>query len=81
MWLPDLYTRAGASGGTFCSGATQYSNKTSVENFETRTCKIDSSVYTSSLINVLSNVPGTIFTIFFIDKIGRNVITGMFFKT
>jgi hypothetical protein len=73
MWLPELYTRISVQGGAFCTA--KYQNTSSVR---TKPCDIDSSVYASSLVNALSSIPGNVLTIFFIDKIGRNLITGKF---
>lgn len=38
-------------------------------------CHIEKSVFLSSFYSAMSNLPGNLFTIFFIDKMGRNVVT------
>lgn len=73
MWLPELFKRMTLYGGSPCSN---HLNKTIVIN-ETVSCHIENSVYMSSFYSSLSNLPGNIFTILFIDKMGRNVITSV----
>lgn len=70
MWLPELFKRMSATGGSPCAATSIPVNITT-----NTTCKIESSVYLSSFISALSNLPGNIITILFIDKIGRNRIT------
>jgi VNT family MFS transporter (synaptic vesicle glycoprotein 2) len=72
MWLPELYKRMNANGGSPCT-ASSHVNTTIVP--ANRTCHIDDSIYFSSFISSMSNLPGNLFTIFFIDKLGRNIIT------
>lgn len=73
MWLPELFKRMTLYGGSPCSS---HVNKTIIIN-ETISCHIDKSVYMSSFYSSLSNLPGNIFTILFIDKMGRNLITSV----
>ena len=40
-------------------------------------CSIDNQVYVSSFYSSLSNLPGNIFTVIFIDKMGRNLVTSL----
>lgn len=73
MWLPELFKRMKLYGGSPCSTNI---NKTIIIN-ETLNCHIDDSVYLSSFYSSLSNLPGNIFTIIFVDKLGRNIITSV----
>ncbi len=41
------------------------------------TCHIEQGIYLDSLISALSNLPGNIITIIYVDKIGRNKITSL----
>ncbi len=74
MWLPELYKRMDANGGSPCTAS--YVNSTIIKT--NRTCHIEDSIYMSSFISSMSNLPGNLFTIFFIDKLGRNIITCWF---
>lgn len=74
IWLPELFKRMNASGGSPCSSSLIVKNTTLVTN-STNACHIDKSVYLSSFYSALSNLPGNIFTIIFIDKMGRNIVT------
>ena len=42
---------------------------------ETAKCSIENQVFISSFWSSLSNLPGNIFTVIFIDKMGRNLVT------
>ena len=72
MWLPELYQKMSVNGGNPCkagpANATDNSNSTVI-------CKLDDKIYVSTLISALSNLPGNLFTIIFIDKMGRNLVT------
>lgn len=70
MWLPELFTRMSITGGSPCNVGDYKPNSTVIP-----TCRIENSVFTSSFISALSNLPGNIITVIFIDKIGRNKIT------
>jgi VNT family MFS transporter (synaptic vesicle glycoprotein 2) len=73
MWLPELYKRMNENGGSPCSSSTHQNQSTIIA--QNKTCHIDHSVFVSSFYSSLSNLPGNIFTIIFIDKMGRNLIT------
>lgn len=76
IWLPELYKRMALTGGSPCS--TDYIIKNTTESTNS-TCQIEQSVYISSFYSALSNLPGNIFTIIFIDKMGRNLVTSISF--
>lgn len=61
-------------GGTPCKPENNF-NHTIIVN---RTCNVDNSVFMSSFISALSNVPGNVLTIIYIDKLGRNTITSIY---
>lgn len=73
IWLPELYKRMALTGGSPCS--TNLIPKNATNNSNQSSCQIDKSVFESSFISALSNLPGNIFTIIFIDKMGRNLVT------
>lgn len=80
IWLPELYKRMSLYGGSPCRpdgyqplNRTMLNTMSSLRN-ESR-CHIENSVYLSSFYSALSNLPGNLFTIFFIDKMGRNKVT------
>lgn len=75
MWLPELYKRMALTGGSPCSTILIPANTTN--NSNTSNCHIDDSIFVSSFKSALSNLPGNIFTIIFIDKMGRNIVTCM----
>ena len=72
IWLPELYKRMAQNGGSPCSSLTSNSKIIPDKNV---TCQIENGVFLSSFYSALSNLPGNLFTIFFIDKIGRNNVT------
>ena len=72
MWLPELFKRMSVYGGSPCSSNIPVAN-ISINT----TCHIDESVYMSSFISAISNLPGNIITVIWIDKIGRNRITSL----
>lgn len=80
IWLPELYKRMAQYGGSPCRpddyfppNNTQFDVSSSSQNQSN--CHIEKSVFLSSFYSAMSNLPGNLFTIFFIDKMGRNVVT------
>jgi VNT family MFS transporter (synaptic vesicle glycoprotein 2) len=71
MWLPELYHKMSINGGSPCSSGI-ISNTTSNQ---TVNCVLDTNIYRSTFISAMSNLPGNLFTIIFIDKMGRNLVT------
>jgi len=59
------------NGGSPCA----VDSKFKVAHNESIKCSIENQVYTSSFWSSLSNLPGNIFTVIFIDKMGRNLVT------
>ncbi len=64
------------NGGSPC---TVTSNFNSTISQKAKVCSnfIENQVYLSSFYSSLSNLPGNIFTVIFIDKLGRNIVTCM----
>ena len=73
IWLPELYKRMAQNGGSPCSSSSS-TNFTVITN-KTASCHIENGVFLSSFYSALSNLPGNLFTIIFIDKMGRNLVT------
>jgi hypothetical protein len=71
MWLPELYHKMSINGGSPCSSASM----TNITTNQTASCVLDANIYTSTFISAMSNLPGNLFTIIFIDKMGRNLVT------
>lgn len=85
IWLPELYKRMALYGGSPCRPSdfvpvnnTLLSNVNGALRNDTK-CHIENKVFLSSFYSAMSNLPGNLFTILFIDKMGRNVVTCMFF--
>lgn len=70
MWLPELFKRMSITGGAPCNVNGVHLNTT-----DNKTCRIDPSVYMSTFISAMSNLPGNIITVVWIDQVGRNKIT------
>ncbi len=71
MWLPELFKRMSITGASPCAATGDIPANLSSSS----TCRIEKSVYLDSFVSALSNLPGNLITIIFIDKIGRNRIT------
>lgn len=71
MWLPELFKRMSVNGGSPCTS----NSNIPVNSTSNSTCRIDDSVFFSSFISALSNLPGNIITVVYIDQFGRNKIT------
>lgn len=76
MWLPELFKRMAITGGAPCNVQEVPLNST-LSGMSSPTCRIDSSIYMSTFISSMSNLPGNIVTVIWIDKIGRNLITSV----
>lgn len=75
IWLPELYKRMSINGGSPCRVDNLIPVNQTIYPNDTSNCRIEKKVFVSSFYNSLSNLPGNIFTILFIDKMGRNVVT------
>lgn len=81
IWLPELYKRMDLYGGSPCRPAGFVPSNQSqlldhlVNGKNQSRCHIENKVFVSSFYSALSNLPGNLFTIFFIDKMGRNSVT------
>lgn len=73
MWLPELYHKMSVNGGSPCSSG--LSNTTGNKSNQTVNCHLDDNIYMSTFISAMSNLPGNLFTIIFLDKMGRNLVT------
>ena len=76
LWFPELFSRIEKYGGSPCSlGKVNDTNTNS-----TIDCVYDTSakIYYESFLTASSNLPGNIFTILMIDKIGRKIMLGTF---
>ena len=73
LWFPELFNRIEKYGGSPCSVGPV--NSTTPNNTE---CVYDTSskIYYESFLTASSNLPGNIFTILMIDKIGRKIMLG-----
>lgn len=69
MWFPEIFNKMEKYGGTVCSVK---SGNQSADNETDKFCDdINPNIYWEGLIVASSNLPGNIFTIFFIEKLGR----------
>ena len=73
MWSIEIFERMKRYGGTPCVPSN--GRNSSLLFSLNKTCTIDDSVFFSSALAALSNIPGNLITIIYIDRIGRNVIT------
>ncbi|XP_060077805.1 synaptic vesicle glycoprotein 2C-like [Ylistrum balloti] len=70
MWFPELFSRVEKYGGSPCDHV-KVVNATS----NNHTCIIpDNWTYQSGFLTALSNLPGNLFTIFLMDRLGRKTI-------
>ncbi|KAI0209926.1 Synaptic vesicle glycoprotein 2C [Lamellibrachia satsuma] len=69
MWFPELFKRTALSGGSVCEAPinSNHSEPQSDCNSES----LSSEIYYESFITAAANLPGNIFTIVLIDRIGR----------
>jgi len=66
------YLSMSDNGGISCAVGENFK---SVHSNVTSNCSIENEVYMSSFWSSLSNLPGNVFTVVFIDKMGRNLVT------
>ncbi|CAD5122148.1 DgyrCDS10596 [Dimorphilus gyrociliatus] len=68
MWFPEIFNKMEKYGGTVCSISHGNSTVNETQSF----CDpISKSIYWEGLVVAAANLPGNIFTIFFIEKVGR----------
>lgn len=68
MWFPELFKRA-EDGGSPCA------NKSRVQSSENQSCyPVQTAVYMEGFITAASNLPGNIFTILLMDRIGGKIL-------
>ena len=74
LWFPELFNRIEKYGGSPCS----LGSANSTTGNDTGECVYDASskIYYESFLMASSNLPGNIFTILMIDKIGRKIMLG-----
>ncbi|OWF42994.1 synaptic vesicle glycoprotein 2C-like [Mizuhopecten yessoensis] len=71
MWFPELFSRVEKYGGSPCDSV----KGSNVTESGDQNCTIpDTWTYQSGFLTALSNLPGNLFTIFLMDKIGRKGI-------
>ena len=69
MWFPELFQRIERYGGSACAPV-DANFSTDIPEFDI--CQpVSSIVYLEGFLTALSNLPGNIFTIIMIDKLGR----------
>ena len=75
MWFPEIFRRI-QNGGSTCGGGEVLLNVT----HDNKTClqrvAADTDVYFESFLVAISNLPGNIFVILLINKVGRREILG-----
>ena len=78
MWFPELFSRVEKYGGSPCDHhGPIMENITINTNTSNVICEPPEDwVFFSGFLTALSNLPGNLFTIFLMDKIGRKVILG-----
>jgi len=78
MWFPEIFARVEKYGGSPCDHAKDNATNTNV----TEVCNPIPSdwVFFEGFMTALSNLPGNIFTIFLMDKLGRKPLLGMFYN-
>ena len=74
MWFPELFKRTALSGGSVCE-APVTTNHT-VPHTDCNNDSLSSEIYFESFITAAANMPGNIFTILLIDKLGRKALLG-----
>ena len=75
MWLPELFKRMEDYGGNPCQGHQKpIINETINANSSQDPCDVSSKVFFEGFLTALSNLPGNIFTILIIDRVGRKVL-------
>ncbi|XP_051545165.1 synaptic vesicle glycoprotein 2B-like isoform X2 [Myxocyprinus asiaticus] len=68
MWFPELFKRA-EDGGSPCA------NTSSIQSSENDSCyPVKTAVYMEGFVTAASNLPGNIFTILVMDKIGGKIL-------
>ncbi len=74
LWFPELFSRIEKYGGSPCSVGSGPAVLTNV----TTNCTQDTSskIYFESFLTAASNLPGNIFTIIMIDRVGRKIMLG-----
>lgn len=72
LWFPELFQRMALYGGTPCNLGT--ANSTEVH--PGRCQPVSSQVYFEGFLTAVSNLPGNIFTLLVIDRVGRKPLLG-----
>ncbi|XP_071098545.1 synaptic vesicle glycoprotein 2C-like [Haliotis cracherodii] len=76
MWFPELFSRIEKFGGTPCDpGPVNTTISNSTVSPSSDTCEAPSnSVFLEGFLTAVSNLPGNLFTIFLMDKLGRKLL-------
>ena len=73
MWFPEIFQRIEKHGGSTCHPGTMLKI-----NVTTDICTVTSDLYLKGFLTAISNLPGNIFTVIFIDRLGRSPLLGKF---
>lgn len=87
LWFPEIFSRIEKNGGSACDNHNYVENATAnmtvntVSNFTNCVASTSNWIYLSGFLTALSNLPGNIFTIFLMDRIGGKVMLGNLSKS
>ncbi|XP_034390289.1 synaptic vesicle glycoprotein 2C isoform X2 [Cyclopterus lumpus] len=74
MWFPELFERM-ENGGSPCANANASSSSSAASPLHNQSCyPVKTAVYMEGFIIAASNLPGNIFTIFMIDRLGGKAL-------
>jgi len=75
MWFPELFQRIEKYGGSACHPGSKLRVNSTVDP-----CTVSSDLYFKGFLTAVSNLPGNIFTILFIDRLGRTPLLGIVYQ-
>ncbi len=73
LWFPEIFNRIEKYGGSPCSLGEAHGNETTNSSAPC-TYNISNKIYFESFLTAVSNLPGNLFTIFMIDRVGRKLL-------
>ncbi|XP_046552199.1 synaptic vesicle glycoprotein 2B-like [Haliotis rubra] len=77
MWFPELFSRIEKFGGTPCDPGpinTTISNSTDDQSNTTMCESPSNTIFLEGFLTAASNLPGNLFTIFLMDRLGRKLL-------